>query len=645
MAHTNSRTATATATAKRAITRPTARAHCISIADGKRRSVAKERSRQRHTAVMCLLLGLATLIVYAQVVRYPFVNYDDDVYVFNNAHVNTGLNWQNVRWALTGIAGANWHPLTWISHMLDFQLFGLNAGGHHGTSLLLHIVNVVLLFLLLFRVTGTPGRSLAVAALFALHPLNVESVAWVAERKNVLCTLFFLLVLGAYGWYARRPTLRRYLVVPLLFALGLASKPMVVTLPFVLLLLDFWPLKRISGWAVPPVVLPLPQMSFQQLVFEKLPLLLLSGASAVITIIAQRRGDAITSVSGWTISWRIENAIHSYAAYLWDAFLPRGLAPFYPGMILPLWLVALSAMFLLGVGWLVWKFRHGRPYLIAGCLWFLGTLVPVLGLVQVGSQSMADRYTYIPLIGISTAVVWGVAEAAERSELSPRWRMGIATSVFAGLSLLCWRQLGYWRNSLDLWTHTLQVTASNYVAEQNLAMALVSGGRDDEALPHFVNAKQITPNDALASLHIGINLEKLGFHREAIQQLDDVLHTTDEPAMVAAAYKGMGVAYAQMGDRGKARENFLRAIRLSPNGPAADDFYNLSLLELQEAVEKTSRLVAAHPTAQGYLQLAQILHEEHSLPDAQAAYEKALQLDPKLEEARQGLKNLKNNNQ
>ena len=283
-------------------------------------------------ALMCLSLAIATVCVYYSVTAHPFINYDDGAYVTQNSHVNTGLTRQNVRWALTGVDQGNWHPLTWLSHAMDCQFFGLNAAGHHATSLVLHVANVILLFLLLLRVTGAPWRSSVVAALFALHPFNVESVAWVAERKNLLCTLFFLLTLGAYGWYAQQPRLRRYLAVIVLFALSLASKPMVITLPCVLLLLDFWPLGRVQNYSTRSAVFPVPQWPFSQLVLEKLPLLLFSAVSAVITIFAQRSAGALAPEEIWPLQWRLGNAVHAYATYLWKAFFPMRLAPFYPNV-------------------------------------------------------------------------------------------------------------------------------------------------------------------------------------------------------------------------------------------------------------------------------------------------------------------------
>ena len=442
--------------------------------------------------IACVALALVTSAVYSRATRNPFMHVDDQNYVIENPHVQAGLTCQTLTWSLTATAAQNWHPLTWLSHALDCQLYGLNPAGHHSTNILLHALNVVLLFLLLVRASGAKVRSLLVAALFALHPLNVESVAWIAERKNVLSTLFFLLTLGAYGWYALKPDVKRYLTVIALFALGLAAKPMVITLPFVLLLIDFWPLQRIRGWdqPLPPTgkahknrkprsqdVAPdkaFPQFKFARLVLEKLPLLALCLASAAITIIAQRAG-AIQSFEIYPFAGRLANALYAYASYVWKTLWPTRLAFLYPyprdGR--PPWQLALAVLFLMSVTVLVWKQRRSRPYLASGWLWYLGTLVPVIGLIQVGDQSMADRYAYIPLIGIFVMIVWAAADAADRRQLNLQLRTAIAIVILAALSFLTWRQIGYWHSDYDLWSHTIKVTQHNVVADETLSKTLM----------------------------------------------------------------------------------------------------------------------------------------------------------------------------
>jgi Flp pilus assembly protein TadD len=447
------------------------------------------------------------------------------------------------------------------------------------------------------------------------------------------------LAIAAYGRYARRPGILRYLAVAALFALGLASKPMVVTLPFVLLLVDFWPLGRVRNWSTPSPAFPIPQASLSWLALEKLPLLGLSAASAVITIIAQRRFNAMPSASVWRLSWRIENAVNGYATYLEKAFFPRGLSPFYPNMTLGVWQVGLAASLLIALSVLIWKLRPGRPYLAIGFLWFLGTLVPVIGIIQVGAQSMADRYTYIPLIGIFVAVVWGVSETARSKAVRIQWMVALSALALILCPVVTWQQLTYWKSSVDLWTRALQVTPSNYVAEENLAVALADLGREDEALPHFEIARQIIPTDPTALLNVGTDYVKQGRLKEAIEAFEIVARTNHDPEHLTAAYRGLGIAYAQSGNRAKARENFILAQQISPFAPT--EFYNLARLEAEEGAEKLAAVVSAYPTTENYLQLGQLLHLSGKDHDAEVAYGKALKIDPKSTEAKKALQDLK----
>ena len=437
-------------------------------------------SPEKRNPIVCLLLAVLTLALYNPVNRHPFANYDDDRYVVNNPHVRQGLTADTFTWALTATEQANWHPLTWMSHALDCSLFRLNPAGHHFTSILLHVVNVILLFLLLMWATERLGPSLFVAALFALHPINVESVAWVAERKNVLCMMFFFLTLWAYGWYARKPDWKRYLAVAALFAAGLASKPMVITLPFVLLLLDYWPLARVRG-ANAAASEPLPAFPWSRLALEKLPLLALSAASAVITMRAQQAGGAVRTTAEVSFGARIATAIWAYAMYLWKMVWPARLAPLYPhpGDSLAAWQVVVAAAVLIAISVAVLRLRT-RRYLLVGWLWFLGTLVPVIGLVQVGEAAMADRYAYIPLIGIFVMIAFGAADWAEQKKFG-RWAAVPAAAILFALALATHRQIGYWQSNYDLWSHTLAVTENNFVAENNLGGALILEGREEEA--------------------------------------------------------------------------------------------------------------------------------------------------------------------
>ena len=589
--------------------------------------------RKRNLAV-CVLLAVATFALYSPAIWHPFIfNYDDDNYVTNNSHVQAGLVWDTASWALRSTEYSNWHPLTWLSHALDYTLYGLNPHGHHLTNVLFHMLNVVLLFLLWARATGATGRSLLMAALFAVHPFNVESVAWIAERKNVLSTFFFLLTLGAYGWYALKPGLKRYFVVVALFVLGLAAKPMVVTLPCVLLLLDFWPLRRIQGWGQWPAdaAFAVPQARFSRLVLEKLPLFALATADGAVTIFAQRSGGAMGLVL--PLGVRLENAVYAYALYLWKAFWPARLAVFYPhpGAALAVWQIGLAALFVLTVTTLVWRQRFARPYLLTGWLWFLGTLVPVIGLIQVGQQASADRYAYIPLIGIFVMMVWGAADLADHRQLSFRSRARIAAIVLAIFVLFTCDQLRYWRSAVDLWAHTVDVTKDNFFAEQNLGAALLASDRYQEALPHFEKAVKLRPFEAGGHLNLGGDFALIDRPRDAIVEYETAIPLVSNPNMLIPAYNTLGRLYAEMGNYEKARASYQQALRINPD--RTDVREGLAKVELSDAM----RNAAESPTAEGYLRLGQVLQQADRFAEARVAYEQALELNPKLGEAKRAL--------
>jgi tetratricopeptide (TPR) repeat protein len=580
---------------------------------------------------------VVTLALYSPAVGHPFIfNYDDSIYVIDNSHVQAGLTWQTVGWALTSTAYSNWHPLTWLSHALDCELYGLNPHGHHATNVLFHVLNVALLFLLLVRATGAAGRSFMVAALFAIHPLNVESVAWIAERKNVLSTFFFLLTLGAYGWYAVKPSVKRYAAVAALFVFGLASKPMVVTLPCVLLLLDFWPLRRIQGLdqTSPKTTLSVPQAPFFRLVLEKLPLLALSAAASAVTMFAQRTGGSMRLVL--PLGVRLENAMYAYALYIWKALWPAWLAVFYPhpGATLTLWQLGIAALFLLSVSVLVWRQRAARPYLITGWLWFLGTLVPVIGLVQVGEQAIADRYAYVPLIGIFVMVVWGAADLADSRQLSVGWRIKSAAIVLAVFVLFTCDQLRYWRSAVDLWSHTVDVTKDNFFGEENLGAALLATERYQEALPHFQKAIKLKPSDPGGYLNLAGDLALSDHPRDAVQEYETALPLVSDSNMRLDTYETLGRLYSELGEYSEARASYQQVLRINPQHANARD--GLAKVELSEAI----RNVAESPSGATYLRLGQILQQEGRGPQAQAAYEQALELNPKLTEAQEALKTL-----
>lgn len=590
-------------------------------------------SPDMRTVILSLLLVAFTLALYNPVNHFPFINYDDNRYVSDNPRVQAGLTWSTVKWAFTTFYYANWHPLTWMSHALDCQLFHMNPAGHHFTSVLLHAVNVVLLFLLLLWSTRRTGPSFCVAALFALDPINVESVAWIAERKNVLSTTFFLLSLVAYGWYALKPQWKRYSVVAGLLACGLASKPMLVTAPFVLLLLDYWPLQRIQDWTAPPSVLPVRQAPAGRLFLEKLPLLLLAGASCVVTFLAQRASGAL-GTSPLPLRTRLENAIYSYAMYLRKAIWPTDLTVFYPHTAhsLPVTRIALAGLFLVAATAMVTKLRS-REYLVTGWLWFLGTLVPVIGVIQVGSQAMADRYAYIPLIGIFVMIVWTVADWAKEKKLGLATQLIPTICLLIALSLATYRQIGYWRSSLDLWTHALAVTPPNFVAEVNLGQALTDLNRADEAYPLFVRAAQAGPNDPGTRVNIGTYLCQHGRQAEAIPQYEMALRFGSEPGLLATTYTNLGSAYSDLGDYAKSRASFEHALQLNPDQASA--WSGIAFLlqkqgKLEEAIPAFARFAELQPSGQNFMQLARVLAQTNHRAEAITAYQQAVRLDPGL---------------
>ena len=593
-------------------------------------STAAQRSSAR-IYLWCLLLGTATLALYSPVVAHPFINYDDRDYVTENHHVQAGLSAETVAWALTSTDQANWHPLTWLSHALDCELYGVNPHGHHLTSVLIHTANVLLLFLLLQWATGATGASAMVAALFALHPFNVESVAWVAERKNLLSTFFFLLALGAYGRYALQPNPRRYAAVAGFFVLGLVAKPMVITLPFVLLLLDYWPLARIEGWATPSSAFPAVQAPWTRLLLEKVPLLALSAASAAVTVFAQHSSNAFESLGEIPIRLRLENAVYSYAKYVAKVFWPWNMALLYPHPLnrLTFSQMALSAIFLVAMTVWVWRGRQRHPYAITGWLWFLGTLVPVIGLVQVGPQGMADRYAYIPTIGFFVLLVWGFNDWASSrpgisSQLSSKLKP-IAFAILAFLAVLSLRQIGYWRSSEELWTHTLQITEDNFIANDMLGSLLLQERRPD-ALQYFEAAARIAPWDPASHRAVGAALQDRGDLQGAIREYQIVLHARD-PKLLAYTYANLGVIYRELGNDAAARQNSDLALRSDPG-------------TVRQMIQQLSALVQVRPAAPGYLRLGLLLEGEGQIQDAKSAFERALQLDPGFAPARQALRNL-----
>jgi tetratricopeptide (TPR) repeat protein len=600
------------------------------------------RSPGQRKLVLGLLLVVVTLALCNPVSRNGFVNFDDDRYVTDNPQVRAGLRSSTISWAFTTLDLANWHPLTWLSHALDCQLFQLNPVGHHYTSLLLHASNALLLFLILQWFTGYTARSLMVAALFAVHPLNVESVAWVAERKNVLCMLFFLLALAAYGWYVRQPTVARYLAVALLFAMGLMSKPMVITLPIVLLLLDYWPLGRTHFSAnvesrdeASPRFAASTQPVWR-LCLEKVPLLLLSAGSAIVTMLAQRAGGAVLTSAERSPLLRLENVIVCYVLNIKKVFWPSHLAALYPyPHTLPAWQVAASALFLVAVTCAVLKYREHR-YLVVGWFWYLGTMVPMIGLIQVGNQAMADRYAYLPLIGLFIMIVWAAADCASARQLSANYLATAGLVTLLALSAVTRIQLSYWHDDFSLWSHALAVTQHNYVAENNLAIALTKQGRLDDAIILFRAASALEPGDAVSQLNLGIYAQQHGDFQQAAARYANVLRLATDAQIRASAYANLGTVYFALRDYPQAQQNFDSATKLKRVFPVALlDMGLIAQKSAQKAVQRTdeddwnraagyfAQFVALEPSDVGYLLLANALRQAGRPDDANLAYQQA----------------------
>jgi protein O-mannosyl-transferase len=520
-------------------------------------------SPELQCAILAFIIVAATLTVYAPVKQHPFIHIDDYGYVVNNPHLQP-LNWETVKWSFTTFHYANWDPLTWLSHALDVQLFGMDPGRHHETSMLLHTLNALLLFWLLWKATGYAGRSFVVAAIFALHPVNVEPVAWVAERKTVLAMVFFLLTMIAYRWYAHRPAIGRYVVVALLFAMGLMSKPQIITLPLVLLLWDYWPLGRMFAPAEPLLdghlagETPghaLADKTFSWLLLEKVPLLALSAGSAYLTMKAQWANRTLGGLNSYPFSVRLSNSIVTYVRYFSHAVRPTNLAFFYPHAhgSPPVGQLAGSLVLLLLITALAIAARSYR-YLAVGWLWFLGTLVPMIEVVQVGNHAMADRYGYVSFVGLFIALCWGIADWAERWRVTNVLLPVGSVAVLLLLASATSRQLSYWTDDLTLWTHTAEAVPNNAMAENVIGETLQQKGERDAAMTHFRSAAAMDPLFPFPYLHIGVYEETHHQPQEALVTLQKVIDLTQSaaehmPAIRTEAFVHMSFAYAQLGDR------------------------------------------------------------------------------------------------
>ena len=593
------------------------------------------RVSQYHVAALLLLV---TVAVYLQVWSAGFVNYDDEAYVTANTHVQSGLTYEGTLWAFNVGYEGNWHPLTWLSHMLDCQLFGPSPIGPHAVNLLLHLANTLLLLLVLNRTTGSLWKSAFVAALFAVHPLHVESVAWVSERKDVLSTLFWFLTMWAYVRYTESPSLKRYGVVTAFFALGLMSKPTLMTLPFLLLLLDYWPLGRWSEAS---------RRERWRLVRQKLPLFAMSLTSGVLTYVAQHKGGAIRTVIELPLSSRISTAIIAYVSYMAKMLWPAKLAVFYPHPVsVPLWHILAAAVFLAAVTTLVIRSARSRPYLVVGCLWYVVVLAPMIGLIQVGDQAIADRYTYVSLIGLFIMFAWGVPASIEAFRHKGKGESGDLTCqsivrplgvlsliAIAALAACTWRQTGYWHDSINLWTHTLAVTTENGVGHYNLGLALQRLGRTDEAIDQYEQAIRIRPDDAEALNNQGAAYGALGRIDEAIEKYKQAIGINPD---YADAYNGLGAAYGQLGRSAEAMDAFKQAIRIDPDNADAHYDLGLELYKLgrsDEAIEEYKQAIGISADAETYNSLGAAYGDLGKVDEAIDAFSQAVRMKPGLADA------------
>jgi tetratricopeptide (TPR) repeat protein len=543
--------------------------------------------------IVCLLLFLATLAVFWQVKNHDFINLDDEQYVTQNPNVRAGLTFKGVAWSFTTAYADFWHPLTWLSHMLDWQLFGTWAGGHHLTSLILHAANAVLLFFALMALTGAFWQSAFVAALFSLHPLHVESVVWVAERKDVLSTFFFLLALAAYARYARSPGWKNGLAVLIPFLFSLMAKPTYVTLPLILLLLDYWPLKRMEAQTQGQE--PNPKQKKKQthregktepdrkaillnLIKEKIPLLMASLLFGIMAIFVQSRSES-SAFTDWPFWVRTANALISNVTYLWMTFWPAGLAPFYPhpGMAVSLLKALLAGAMMIAVSVIAIRYARRFPYLTVGWFWYLITLAPVCGLIQVGKHSMADRYTYIPLVGIFILLTWGAVDLAKKLGLQKNTLAAAAGTVLAALVAVTWVQVSYWQNSVILFEHALAVTSGNYLAHTNLGVALNRNGKGEEAASHYLEAIRINPNFSSTQFNLANYYAARGNKEEAYRHYQEAIRIRPD---YANAHSNLGVLLASQRSFEEAAAQYEKALRIEPANAGFHYNYGVALANL-----------------------------------------------------------------
>jgi tetratricopeptide (TPR) repeat protein len=590
----------------------------------------------RQTWWLALALAILTTAAFAAVRHHDFVSVDDPEYVTANPHIAGGLSWSGIAWAFTSGYAANWHPLTWLSHMLDIQLFGMTAGGPHVMSLMLHVVSTLLLFALLVRMTGAAGRSACVAALFAMHPLHVESVAWIAERKDVLSGACWWLTLLAYAAYVRRPNVARYLAVAAAYALGLMAKPMLVTLPVTLLLIDVWPLGRLrlgprSGNRI---------AAWRPLVREKLPFFAMAAGSSLITFVVQQRGGAVRGLDALPLALRVENALVTTVAYAGKMLWPANLAVYYPHPeSFPLWEPISAALFLIGVSVFAVRIAPRAPYVVVGWFWYLVTLLPIIGLVQVGTQAMADRYTYVPLVGLFIIVAWGVPDLL--AGVSAAWAaVPAAVAVILACAALTRAQVDYWQNTVTLWTHAVDATSNvnNYGAHHTLGLALRDQGRLDEAIVQFREAVRLDPHFAIAQSNLAQALLKRGRAAEAIPVLVTLTGLRPNDARAQA---DLGYALSTVGRANEAVLQFTASLRLQPDQDNVRNNLGSTLAQLGRTDEALGVLMDLTREKPGYAEaqnnLGRVLAGAGRAAEARAHFEEAVRLKPDFADAHANL--------
>ncbi len=591
--------------------------------------------RNRSTAqryLVVLLLTAAVVIAYLPISQNSFVNYDDPGYVTQNTHLRQGLTPESVLWSFTATTKSNWHPLTWISHELDITLFGLNPVYHHWMSVILHILSSILLYLLIERLTSERWKSAFVAAVFALHPLHVESVAWVAERKDVLSGLFWILTLHAYVWFRQSPAAGRYILAVFLFALGLMAKPMVISLPVVLLLLDYWPLGPQPGLPVKNSFADRVSRIFSwRNLRPKVPFFLLAAVSGVITYIVQSEAGSTTLSSVLPFGVRIQNAIVAYATYVAKTFVPSPISVFYPHPLgaLPTGVVMLSAGVLAAITYAAWHTREKYPYIITGWLWFIIVLVPVIGLIQAGLQAMADRYTYIPMIGLAIIIAWGSGDCAKRFRVPGKIAAGILACTIPLMMIATHHAVGYWNNSITLFEHAVSVTTGNDVAETNLGTALADSGRDAEAVVHLREACRLRPSEPLIRSNLARSLARIGRREEALRQY---LWLRDHVAPDARLFTHIGDLLGEGRLTEEAIAEYRKALQLTPGDPAI--VYKLGTMYLMkgdtaEARRQCMLMFGTNPgISSGHDLMGMIDAQEQKPDEAIGEFGEAIRLDP-----------------